>query len=175
MNLRTKTFCLTSLICLGLLSNVMAGTATTNANATSGFGPGSATANAAYTGGGQGRVRTDTRTGTVNFARGMAIGTDRDSIDFSVSYAVASPFLPAAASTFNLSIGRDGSVSSSNGLSVAGPAPFRSVTAGGFAGSAPGGSVSGATVSGRSEPFGTVHGQTWSNSTPPRRRPFFRR
>jgi hypothetical protein len=131
--------------------------------------PGTANATAAYVGDGRGQARTNTRSGPVSLAEGLAIGVDRDGIDFSVSYALASRFAPALASTFNMSIGRDGSVASSGGLSLAGPAPIRSVNAGGFARSQPGGSISGATAGSRSDPHGTVVSKTWSDSRPPAR------
>lgn len=150
-------------------SSVFAGEATTSAGVTQ-FGtlPGTATATAAYNGGGNGHADTITRSGPINFARGVAYGVDQDSMDFSVSYAVGGGLLPARARTFNLSIGRDGSVSRSSGVSVASPSLLTSVNAGGFARSQRGGSVSAATAGGRSDPFGTVTGRTWSESRPPR-------
>lgn len=152
---------------------LLAGEASTSAGVTQiGSLPGTANANASYTGDGRGQARTNTRSGPVSFAQGVAYGVDRDGFDFSVSYAVGGRFLPAAASTFSVSIGRDGSVASSGGLSTASPAPIRSVNAGSFARSQPGGSVAAATAGGRSDPHGTVTGRTWSRSTPPRR--FFR-
>ncbi|HKQ50231.1 MAG TPA: hypothetical protein VJZ71_19305 [Phycisphaerae bacterium] len=165
-----------SLIALTTLSTLIAslpaqaGEATTSAGVTQiGSRPGTANATAAYTGEGRGRAQTTTRSGRVTLAEGLAFGVDRDGIDFSVSYAVAGRFAPALASTFNLSIGRDGSVASSGGLSVAGNAPVRSVNAGGFARSQPGGSISGATAGGRSDPHGTVLAKTWSESRRPLR------
>lgn len=159
---------LTSFLTMALSMPTFAGEASTSAAVTQiGLRPGTATANAAYVGDGRGQARTMTRSGRVSLAEGLAIGVDRDGIDFSVSYAVGGRFLPAVASTFNLSLGRDGSVASSGGLTVANPAPVRSVNAGGFARSQLGGSIAGATAGGRSDPHGKVTARTWSNSRPP--------
>ncbi len=166
----TTRFAMTSLLTLILSLPAFAGEASTSAGVTQiGSRPGTATATAAYTGDGRGQARTMTRSGPVSLAKGLAIGVDRDGIDFSVSYAVGGRFLPAVASTFNLSLGRDGSVASSGGLSVANPAPIQSVNAGGFARSQPGGSISGATAGGRSDPYGKVTARTWSDSRRPAR------
>lgn len=166
----TTKLAMTSLLTLTLSLPAFAGEASTSAGVTQiGSRPGTATATAAYTGDGRGQARTNTRSGQVSLAEGLAFGVDRDGIDFSVSYAVASRFAPALASTFNMSIGRDGSVASSGGLSVASPAPVRSVNAGGFARSQPGGSISSATVGGRSDPRGSVIARTWSDSRRPAR------
>ena len=171
---RTTKFSVTAslTILLTLIASLpaLAGEATTSAGVTQiGSRPGTATATAAYTGDGRGQARTTTRSGQVTLAEGLAFGVDRDGIDFSVSYAVASRFAPAVASTFNLSVGRDGSVASSGGVSVAENAPIRSVIAGGFARSQHGGSISGATAGGRSDPHGTVIAKTWSESRRPSR------
>lgn len=161
------------LMMMGIPLTAMGGEASTSAGVTQIGGlPGTANASASYLGDGRGQARTNTRSGPVSFAQGVAYGADRDGFDFSVSYAVGGRFLPATASTFNVSIGRDGSVASSGGLSTASRAPIRSVNAGGFARSQPGGSIAGATAGGRSDPHGTVIGRTWSRSSPPRR--FFR-
>ena len=155
---------------MGSPNKALAGEASTSAGVTQ-FGslPGTAEATANYSGDGPGQARTTTRSGPVSFGQGIAYGVDRDGFDFSVSYAVGGRFLPATASTFNVSIGRDGSVASSGGLSTASRAPIRSVNAGGFARSQPGGSIAAATAGGRSDPRGTVTGRTWSRSTPARR------
>jgi hypothetical protein len=166
----TTKIALTALMTLTLSLPTLAGDASTSAGVTQiGSRPGTANATAAYVGDGRGQARTNTRSGPVSLAEGLAFGVDRDGIDFSVSYAVASRFAPALASTFNMSIGRDGSVASSGGLSVANPAPIRSVNAGGFARSQPGGSIAGSTAGGRSDPYGTVKARTWSDSRPPAR------
>lgn len=169
-NKTSMTASLIALLTLIASLPAMAGEATTSAGVTQiGSRPGTASATAAYTGDGRGQARTTTRSGRVSLAEGLAFGVDRDGIDFSVSYAVAGRFAPALASTFNLSIGRDGSVAGSGGLSVANAAPIRSVNAGGFARSQPGGSISGATAGGRSDPHGTVIARTWSDSRRPLR------
>lgn len=167
-SLRTKLAALLAAFGMGT-ATTLAGQALTSAGVTQ-FGtlPGTATATAAYNGNGPGHADTITRSGPVSFARGVAYGVDQDGLDFSVSYAVGGGLMPARARTFNLSIGTDGSVSRSSGVSTASPSLLTSVNAGGFARSQPGGSISAATAGGRSLPFGTVTGRTWSDSRPPR-------
>jgi hypothetical protein len=146
-----------------------AGNASTSASAGSnGRGPGTATATAQYNGTGPGFADTRTRSGLVSFGRGIAYGVDEHGITFSASNAVAGRFGAAVASTFNLSIGFDGSVSSSGGVSVAKNSPVRIATAGGFArtGSAP--AVAAATAGGHTGPAGTVRANTYAHSTPRR-------
>lgn len=158
-----------SLCLLAITSVATAGEVSTNATATSNrFGPGTASANAGYVGSGQGFAHTDTRTGDVNLAQGLAFGVDANGIHLSSSLAVATRFLPAAASNFNLSIGTNGSVAASNGFSVANGGSTRSVTAGGFARNMGGNGVSGSTVGARTSHGGTTIGRTWSHSTPAR-------
>lgn len=165
-----KMFAFMAVIGLANAQAALAGEATTSAGVSQiGSIPGTATATAAYNGDGRGHADTITRSGPVTFARGVAYGVDRDGLDFSVSYAVGGGLLPVRARTFNMSIGRDGSVSRSSGAVEAGPSPITAVQAGGFARSQRGGSVSAATASGRSEPFGTVVGRTWSESSRPPR------
>lgn len=158
---------LTALVSMSAATMAPASEASSGASATANpFGPGTAEADAAYRGDGRGFARTNTRTGAVNVARGLAFGVDRDGISISASNAVAGRFLPGVASTFNLTIGRDGSMAGSSGLSVAGRAPFRSVSAGGFSGTGRNGAISGATASARSEPRGLARSRTRTWSRP---------
>lgn len=167
---RIRLATLTAVIGLAAAQTTLAGEATTSAGVSQvGTHPGTATATAAYNGDGRGHADTITRSGPVNFARGVAYGVDQNGLDFSVSYAVGGGLLPVRARTFNMSIGRDGSVSRSSGVVDASPSLITSVQAGGFARSQRGGSISAATASGRSEPFGTVVGRTWSQSSRPPR------
>lgn len=161
---------LAAILMMSAASAARANEAATSASVTQ-FGhlPGTASATASYLGNGIGQARTHTRSGQVSFGQGVAFGVSPEGISFSASYAIGGRFIPATASTFNMSIGRDGSVAGSNGLVVASPAPINSASAGGFARSQFGGSVAGATVGGRSDPFGQVIGRTNSFSTPPRR------
>lgn len=93
--------------------------AETSAGATGGRRhPGAATATARYEGN-LGFARTETRTGTLNAARAVALGLDRRGLSLSLSTAVAPRFGPALATNFNLSIGTDGQVAHSVGRSVA--------------------------------------------------------
>lgn len=168
-NMMKKTMTLAAMsVAMSVMSVVRAGEVSTNASATgSAFGPGSAAAGASYNGNGQGYAHTDTRTGDVNFASGVAVGVDNRGICFSASNALASRFGPALASNMNICIGRDGGVSSSGGLSTASGGLTRTVSAGGFARNLPGQFVSGATVGGRTDCGGYASGRTWSNSRPP--------
>jgi hypothetical protein len=151
---------------LGLLiaaPNAWAGRSSTSASASSdGRGPGSAAATAEYDGNGIGYTRTNTRSGRINFGQGISLGFDEEGLTFSTSYAVAPQRGPAAAGTFNLAIGTDGSVSHGVGQTVAYGDRTRSVEAGGFArpgsrGNAP---AAGATVGGSTGPRGRVIAQT---------------
>ena len=163
----------TALALLASATFAWAGQASSNASATSNpFGPGTATAGAAYTGGGQGWARTNTRSGNnLNFGQGISFGVDpATGVSFSASNAVAPRFGPAMASNFNLSIGLDGSVANSGGLSVANGGLSRNVHAGGFAGTNHGGSVAGSTAGGDTGRFGSVHARTYSDSKKAARR-----
>ncbi len=116
------------------LEMAMAGEAETNAWARNGWarGSGAAGATANWDGDdGWGIARTRTRSGDVSVGRGLAIGIDRDGLDFSFSHAIAGRFLPAYAGTFNLSIGFDGSVNGSYGGAFAQGGATRSAQAGG--------------------------------------------
>lgn len=152
---------------LALLTAPLAfgGEASTSASAGSnGIGPGTATANAAYTGGGRGFARTQTRSGRVNFGRGVAYGIDRNGVSFSSSHAVAGRFGPAVARNFNITIGFDGRVTRSSGVSVASGSPAREAHAGGFANARRGNPTSVSTAGGRTGPRGFVRARTDAKS-----------
>lgn len=107
-----------------------------------------------------GFARTDTRSGAVNTAQGVAVGVDRDGLSLSVSNAVAPRVGPALATNFNLTIGRDGSVSKSGGISVARSPLERSVSAGGNTASHYGRPVATSYATGRTDRFGRVDART---------------
>jgi hypothetical protein len=164
------TLALATAAVLLLSSAAVAGEASSSANVThNGFGPGTAIADAAYNGGGRGYANTDARSGNVSLARGTAFGVDRNGITFSTSTAIGGRFLPTAASTLNITIGRDGSYSSSGGFSSALGSRTRSAGAGGFAANPRSGATSGATVTADSGRRGQTIGRTWSRSRPPSR------
>ena len=141
-----------------------AGDAATSASAGSnGRGPGTAAATAQYSGD-RGFARTDTRSGPVSYGSGVAYSVDRNGVSLSVSHAVAGVFGPAVASSFNLSIGRDGSVASSNSLSVAGGSVTRSASAGGFTSTGRSGATAGATAAGHTGSRGVVKVVTVSHT-----------
>jgi len=135
------------------------------AGSNSNTGSGGAGATAAYNGD-VGFARTDTQSGNVNFARGVAVGVDKDGITLSVSNALATRNGNAVAANFNMAINREGEVSHSGALTVARGPIEREATAGGSAASggrfsAP---VTTATATGRTDPFGTVTAQTHSKT-----------
>jgi len=120
---------------------------------------GTAQAAARYEGD-RGFARTQSRSGPVNLARGVAVGVDERGLSLSVSQAVAPQAGPALAANFNMSIGMDGRVSGSTGLALSEGPLYRSASAGGRAGT---GRVSPAAVSyasGKSDPNGRVTAST---------------
>lgn len=134
-----------------------AGDAETNASA----GNGVAAATARYEGD-VGFARTQTRSGRVTTAQGVAVGVDEDGLALSLSRAVDTPWGPAIASNFNLSIERDGDVSFSTGRSVAQGAFERTASAGGGAttGRQAIRGTAWSTASGHSDALGRVTAQT---------------
>lgn len=117
---------------IGLNALAMAGDARTTAGASSNpfTGGGTATATAAYDAP-IGFARTDTRTGPINAARGVAVGVDKEGLTLSVSTALAPKLGPAVAANFNITIERDGDVSRSTGIAVAKGPGTREVNVGG--------------------------------------------
>lgn len=151
-------------------ANAMAGQAATSAAAGNGRGgeSGTAAATANYQGNGNGPALTKTQaiTGDVNFARGVAVGVDKDGIDLSFSHAIAGRLGLGYAGTLNISIGRDGKVSTSYGGAVAEGGKARSVEAGGSASSdRHGGGTAQASASGHTVGGGEVKAYTQSNTT----------
>jgi hypothetical protein len=128
---------------------------------------GTAAASARYDGQ-AGFARTDTRSGPVSSARGVAVGVDRDGLSFSISNAIAGQRGPALATTFNLSIDRDGRVSGSSGLALACGPVQRSATAGGRVGTGSLGRTATAFASGETDRFGRVYAKTRSEQYRPR-------
>ena len=123
---------LTGLTLLLAAMPTLASDAETSAQASDGAGhSGTATATARYAGD-VGFARTDTRSGRVNLARGVAVGVDEDGLTLSVSLAVAPQRGPAVATNFNLSLGRNGAAAVSVGRSVAQGGATRTVTASGL-------------------------------------------
>lgn len=146
----------TATILSGLLTGIAgASEAQTSAGAGSN---GVATATARYEGD-VGFARTQTNSGRITTAQGVAVGFDQDGLSLSVSRAVDTPWGPAVATNFNLSIDRDGDVSHSVGRSVAHGALERSATAGGGASTGPRGTAF-STAGGRTDPYGRVEAQT---------------
>lgn len=124
---------LSGLVALSCGNAVFASEAQTSATAGGGLGrAGTAAATARYEGD-RGFARTDTKTGKVNLARGVAVGVDEDGLTLSISTAIAPKNGPALATNFNLSIGRDGDVGGSVGHAVALGGLQREVSAGGGA------------------------------------------
>lgn len=131
-------------------------------------GVGNAEAAASYEGD-AGFARTNTRTGRVNIARGVAVGVDEDGLSLSVSQAIDPKHGPSIATNFNLSIGRDG-VSASNGISTASGSNTRQVSAGGAVSNERHTPVAISTASGTTGPRGKVAARTNSHTTRPQPR-----
>lgn len=126
--------------------------AETSASAGGGRGRGGqASATARYEGD-VGFARTDSRSGRVSTARGVAVGVDEDGLALSVSNAVSVPGGRAIATNLSIEIERDGDVSISTGTAVSRGPLYREAGAGGAAGR--GGATSFAT--GRTDPLGSV-------------------
>ena len=135
---------------------------------------GTATATARYSGD-VGSARTQSRSGKVNVARGVAWGLDKDGLSLSVSNAIAPKRGPAVATTFNLSIGRDGRVSHSTGLAISKGPIYRSASAGGSVDTKRHGGSATAFAAGKSDRFGRVRAVTQSEQHRPQKRVEFRR
>lgn len=121
---------------------------------------GTATATARYSGD-VGIARTETRSGRINLARGIAVGVDEGGVTVSVSNAVDPAHGPAVATNFNLSIGRDGQVSGSTGVVIGDGQVQRSVEAGGQATTRQlGGGTATSFATGRTDSGGTVQART---------------
>jgi hypothetical protein len=155
---------LTCLVALACTHAACASDAETSATATGNRGrSGSATAAARYEGD-TGFARTDTRTGRVNVARGVAVGVDEDGVSLSVSLAVAPQVGLGLATTFNMTIDRDGDVATSVGSALAFGGTSRTVTAGGVATATPFRPFASATVGGVTRNGGIVRVVTHSES-----------
>ena len=126
---------------------------------------GTAAATAQYEGD-LGFARTDSQSGSLNRSRGVAVGVDEDGLSLSLSNAFATRYGPAVATSFNLSIGRDGQVSRSGGLTIADGPLEREATAGGRTSTGRQGNTATAQASGRTDRYGRVETQTFAHSTP---------
>lgn len=153
-------------VVMGLAMNVaaMAGEARTSATVAKGplVGGNSAAATAQYEGK-VGFARTESNTGRVNTARGVAVGVDKNGLTLSVSNAVAAKVGPAVATSFNISIDRDGDVNKSRSLTVARGPLGKEASAGGEATTGRRNSGSAAWGAGKA-PLGRVNVNSRSNS-----------
>jgi hypothetical protein len=116
-----------------------------------------------------GFARTNTQSGSVNLARGVAVGLDESGLSLSISQAVAPRGGQAIAATFNLSIDRNGQVSRSRGVSVADGPIRNSATAGGRVNTGRHGNAATAIASGKTDRFGRVQARTESKQYRPQR------
>lgn len=143
--------------------------AATSAAVGGGFGrPGAATATARYEGD-VGLARTDTQTGRVNIARGLAVGVDEDGLALSLSNAVMTPGGVAVATNLNIGIDRDGDVSTSTGLTVAAGLREREASAGGQVSTRLGGGTATSIAQGRTDRHGRVIARTTADDYRPKR------
>ncbi len=153
------------LVC-GLCGTAFASEAETSASVGNGYGRASTAAATARYEGDIGFARTQTRSGAVDRARGVAVGFDEDGLSISLSNAVGR-FGTTIASTLNVSIGSDGRVSASGGSAVGSGSLHRSASAGGVVstGRTPASAVANAT----SDDGGHARASTWSRDGGPRR------
>jgi hypothetical protein len=153
-----------------LSASVLASDAETSASASSNRFKrnGTATATAHYDGK-VGFARTNTQSGQVNLARGVAVGIDKSGVSLSVSNAVAPGRGPAVATTFNLSIDRNGQISKSRGTSVSEGPIHRSATAGGSVSTGRHGGAATAFAAGKTDRFGRVQATSSSQTVRPAR------
>jgi hypothetical protein len=155
--------------CVALTTPVLASDAETTASATGNrYGPGTATGTSRYFGD-VGFARTDTRSGDVNVARSVAVGADENGMSLSVSWAVAPNRGPALASNLNMTIGRDGQVATSGGLSIAQGGISRTASVGGATGVGPAGPVATSTAGGQTIGGGIVRASATSDTYQPAR------
>ncbi len=141
--------------------------AETSASASRGPGRnGTAAATARYEGD-VGFARTDTHSGRLTRARGVAVGVDEDGLSLSVSHAIAPRLGPAVGATFSMSIGTDGSVGLNSGRAQASGPIRRGVEVGGSAGNDRFGPHATGFARGSSDRFGTARAE--SNSVTTRR------
>ena len=141
-----------------------------SAGSTRGQRNGTAAATASYQGD-VGFARTQSRSGSVNTARGVAVGVDANGLTLSISRALATRTGSAVATNFNLSIGRDGRVSGSTGIALA-RGPLRSsASAGGQASTDGRNATAISQASGKSDAFGQASASTRSFSTKARTQP----
>jgi hypothetical protein len=154
---------LTGVVALAFSTLAWASDTETSASATGGRArSGTAIATARYEGD-VGFARTDTRTGNINLARGVAVGVDEDGLSLSVSLAIAPLSGPAFATNFNLSFESDGDVATSFGTSRATGGTSRTVAVGGRASATPYRPLAMSTASGVSRNGGVVRTYTHSN------------
>ena len=150
-------------LALLLPASTFASDAETSASAGSTRGSDTAMATARYAGD-VGFARTNTRTGRINLARGVAVGVDENGLSLSLSSAIAPRSGPALATNFNFSIGRDGQTSTSVGTAIASGSRDRTVSAGGSTTTQRNGTTM-SMASGRTGRGGTVQAHTESHST----------
>jgi hypothetical protein len=160
---------ITTLATMSAAAAALASEAETSATAGGRLGGlGTAAASARYEGD-VGFARTTSTSGRISAARGVAVGADADGLSLSVSQAVAPLLGPALATSFNLSIGRDGQVSSSVGLGMAQGRTYQSASAGGSVGTGRAGAS--AHASGRTDSHGRVTVVTRADDGGARRAP----
>ncbi|MDX2198712.1 MAG: hypothetical protein SF069_07035 [Phycisphaerae bacterium] len=147
----------------------LAAEATTSATVGNGIGRTPTAAATADYAGDRGFTRSEATSGPISTARGVALGVDEDGLSLSISNAIAPQHGPAIATNYNLSVGRDGRVSSSAGLAIAdGPVHREARTSGGTATTGNGGGAT-SIAEGSSDRFGTVRTHSIANDTGPRR------
>jgi hypothetical protein len=140
--------------------------ARTSASATNGVAAVPAAAATAQYSGDIGFARTDTRTGRISLARGVALAVDEHGVTLSVSTAIAPRLGPALASNFNLSINTDGRAATSTATVTASGGLTRMAAVSGGASSTRSDPSAESAGTGRSDPDGRVGVKTASRSNP---------
>ena len=160
---RTAKFSL--VILMTMTANIFASDAETSASAAGSRDRrnGAASATAHYTGD-LGFARTETSSGDISRARGVAVGLDEDGLTFSLSNAFATRDGSGLATNFNISIDRDGRISRNGGIARADSPYVRSVSASGAARIERRGAVTTSYASGHTDPYGRVEARTYADS-----------
>jgi hypothetical protein len=147
---------------LGMTAGMAGAAWAADAQTSATVSPGAAAATAHYTGE-RGFARTDTRTGRVDLARGVAVGVDERGLSLSVSHALRPSGGPAIATTFNLAIGPEG-VAGSSGVALADGPRYSQASAGGQASTGHASPTATVIAHGVTDPAGQVRVQTRSDS-----------
>lgn len=157
-----------SAVALSAVASVaVASEAETSAEAGTGYGRGNAEASARYEGQ-IGFARTNSKTGKVSLARGLAVGVDHNGLSLSASHALSLRGGVAVARNFNFTLGRNGQVAVSGGRSLSLGAHQRSAGVSGYSGVWNSQPTAVSTAYGKSDPRGIVKTRSTARTSSPR-------